>query len=145
MTSWISAGERGMSNEYATISYWRSIEDIHNFALSPIHRDAWNWWNDNVGKLKNIGIMHEVFALPERQGWEGIYINYHPTGLGATSRAVDAAAAAGGEKATGGEKLWVNPIVDASRGAYRTSRGRMGRGDAEGKGNDSVARDAYLS
>lgn len=136
MSSWISTGERSCSNEFATISYWRSVEDIHNFALSPIHREAWVWWNDTVAKHKHIGIMHEVFALPERNGWEGIYINYHPTGLGATTKAVE-----GSEKE--GQKMWVNPIVDASRGPYRTSRGRMNRGDPEGNGNDNVARDPY--
>ncbi|KIW89596.1 uncharacterized protein Z519_09752 [Cladophialophora bantiana CBS 173.52] len=136
MSTWINGGERSTGNELATISYWRSVEDIHNFALSPIHRDAWNWWNDTVSKHKHIGIMHEIFALPERQGWEGIYINYHPTGLGMTTRPVAAS-----EK--GGEKLWINPIVDASRGVYRTSRGRMSRGDPEGKSNDKVAKNPY--
>lgn len=82
--------------------------------------------------------MHEIFALPERNGWEGIYINYHPTGLANTTRPIKSS-----EK--GGEKLWVNPIVDASRGPYRTSKGRMSRGDPEGKSNDSVAKDPYVS
>ena len=131
MSTWISAGERATNNELSTISYWRSVEDIHNFALSPVHRDAWNWWNDTVSKHKLVGIMHEIFALPERHGWEGIYINYQPTGLGATTRVVEAP-----EK--GGQKMWINPIVDASRGTYRTSHGRMSRGDPEGKSNDSV-------
>ncbi|KIX95309.1 uncharacterized protein Z520_08826 [Fonsecaea multimorphosa CBS 102226] len=133
MSTWLSAGERSTGNEAATISYWRSVEDIHNFALSPIHRDAWNWWNDTVSKHKDIGIMHEIFALPEHHGWEGIYVNYHPTGLGMTTRSVG----------SGGKKMWINPIVDASRGVYRTSRGRMSRGDPEGKCNDKVAQDPY--
>ncbi|KIW68960.1 hypothetical protein PV04_04871 [Phialophora macrospora] len=138
MSNWVSVGERPTNNEIGTISYWRSIEDIHNFALSPIHREAWNWWNDTVSKHMNIGIMHEIFALPERQGWEGIYINYQPTGLGMTTKAVEPS-----EK--GGQKLWINPIVDASRGAYRSSRGRMSRGDPEGTSNDNVANHPYTS
>ena len=136
MSSWISAGERSAANEYATISYWRSVEDIHNFALSPIHRDAWNWWNSTLSKRKEVGIMHEIFALPERQGWEGIYVNYQPTGLGMTTRVVEGS----GKE---GEKLWVNPIVDARKGVYRSSRGRMSRGDPLGSSNESVVKDPY--
>ncbi|EXJ60261.1 hypothetical protein A1O7_04413 [Cladophialophora yegresii CBS 114405] len=139
MSTWVSAGERPTNNEFATISYWRSVEDIHNFGLSPIHREAWNWWNETISKHKHVGIMHEIFALPERQGWEGIYVNYQPTGLGMTTKAVESP-----EK--GGQKLWINPIVDASRGVYRTSHGRMNRGDPEGKSNDSViAKHPYTS
>jgi len=143
MSSWISAGERSAANEYATISYWRSIEDIHQFALSPVHRDAWNWWNSTLAKHKHLGIMHEIFALPEHRGWEGIYINYQPTGLGATTRAVQSGEKDGAAAVNGGQKLWVNPIVDARRGAYRTSTGRMNRGDPEGKSNEKVAPDPY--
>jgi hypothetical protein len=125
MSAWTAAGERSTANEFATISYWRSVEDLHQFALGSVHREAWNWWNDNVPKNKHVGIMHEIFAVPARQGWEGIYGNYHPTGLGMTTRAVESF-----EK--GGEKVWINPIVNASHGVYRTSLGRMSRGDPEG-------------
>jgi hypothetical protein len=136
MSSWLGAGERASSSEYATFSYWRSIEDIHNFALSKIHRDTWEWWNDNLSKHSHIGIMHEVFEIPKRNGWEGIYINYHPTGLAATTRLVE------GEKGEGNEE-WVNPIVDARTGPYRSSRGRMGRGDMYGSSNEKVVKDPY--
>lgn len=132
MSSWQAAGERASRNEYATISYWRSVEDIHRFALSPVHKDAWQWWSDTAKVHKHIGLMHEIFALPERSGWEGIYVNYHPTGLAATSRPVK-------NKETG-EVAWVNPIVDASRGVYRTSHGRMSRGDSAGDGTVDMPR-----
>ncbi|KEF62342.1 uncharacterized protein A1O9_00314 [Exophiala aquamarina CBS 119918] len=133
MSSWISAGERSSRNEYATISYWRSVEDIHRFALSQIHKDTWQWWNDTAKKHKHIGIMHEIFALPERSGWEGIYVNYQLTGLGATTRPV--------RNKESGEAMWINPIVDASRGVYRTSRGRMSKGDPDGKGSTAMPKD----
>jgi Domain of unknown function (DUF4188) len=137
MSTWIGAGERAASSEYATFSYWRSIDDIHQFALSPIHRDAWDWWNKTLAKHSHLGIMHEIFEIPKRNGWEGIYINYHPTGLAATTRLVS-----GGEKAEGPQE-WVNPIVDARRGVFRSSRGRMARGDAEGSSNEKVVMDPY--
>jgi hypothetical protein len=135
MSTWLGAGERTTGNELNTISYWRSVDDIHNFALSPLHRKAWNWWNDTLSKHKHVGIMHEIFALPDQEAFEGIYANYAPTGLGATTRAVIS------EKT--GQKIWVNPIIDASRGVYRTSRGRMDRGDQDGSGMDTIAQNPY--
>ena len=138
MSTWLGAGERPASNEYATISYWRSTEDIHQFALSPIHRDTWNWWNNTVKEHSHLGIMHEIFEVPKHNGWEGIYANYHPTGLAATTRLVNT-----GETKEGLQE-WVNPIVDASRGVYRTSRGRMSKGDTDGSSNDMVAINPYM-
>ena len=136
MSTWLST-ERSSSNEYATWSYWRSIEDIHNFALSPVHRDAWKWWNNGVakGQYKQVGIMHEVFEVPKQNGFEGIYINYHPTGLAATTKLTE-----GGEE---GKEEWIVPIVDARRGQFRSSRGRLGKGDDTGSGNEKVAPDPY--
>jgi len=137
MSAWLGAGERAACNEYATISYWRSIEDIHQWALSPMHRDAWNWWNKTLSKHSNLGIMHEVFEIPKRHGWEGIYANYHPTGLAATTRLVSDSG-----KAEGQQK-WINPIVDARHGVYRSLMGRMGRGDADGSIYEKVATNPY--
>ena len=131
MSTWLGAGERPTSSEYATISYWRSIEDIHQFALSPIHRSAWEWWNKSVKEHSNLGIMHEVFEVPKRSGWEGIYINYHPTGLAATTKAVDE-----GEKSkvisSGSTLFWtrgrvrIGPVGDAWVGGVM-KRGRAMR------------------
>jgi hypothetical protein len=81
--------------------------------------------------------MHEVFEIPKHNGWEGIYINYHPTGLAATTRVVTSS------KKAEGEQEWINPIVDAGRGVYRSSRGRMARGDPDGSSNEKVAMDPY--
>ena len=65
--------------------------------------------------------MHEVYAAP-RHSWEGIYVNYHPTGLGATFT----------EANVKGEKKWMSPLVKG-RGKLAYSKGRMGReyGDNE--------------
>jgi len=136
MSAWLSIGDRATNNQYATISYWRSIEDIHQFALSPIHRDAWNWWNKTVKEHPHVGIMHEMFEVPKHSGWEGIYVNYPPTGLAATTRVVDSGKSAG-------VKEWIIPIVDASHGVYRSSRGRMAKGDTDGSSVDGIAPEAY--
>ena len=132
MSTWIAAGERSASNELATFSYWRSTEDIHNFALSPTHRDAWRWWNATVQKHNMLGIMHEIFEIPKKSGFEGVYLNYAPTGLAATTKPVHR----GGMSK--GEREWVNPVVEAERGQWRSSRGRMAKGDEDGSSNDEV-------
>lgn len=107
------------------ISYWRSIESIHNYAVSPAHTDAVNWWNresKNNG-LKHIGIMHEIFEAPAGM-WETVYLNFEPTMMGATSylKKADEKGVVGGTVAD----MWVSPVVDASRGKLRSSRGRLG-------------------
>ncbi|RMZ82094.1 hypothetical protein DV737_g2155, partial [Chaetothyriales sp. CBS 132003] len=51
--------------ETVFISYWRSAEDIHNWAYGPVHRETWEWWNRlTVEESKHIGINHEIFARP---------------------------------------------------------------------------------
>jgi heme-degrading monooxygenase HmoA len=116
-STWIST-ERTASNEVATLSYWRSIEDIHAFALSAVHREAWEWWNK--GNFAHLGIMHEVFEIPKQGRWEGVYVNYSRTGLGAVTRQV------------GGAGEWVVPIVEA-RGSWASSSGRSGSGAEDEK------------
>ena len=59
--------------------------------------------------------------------WETIYINSHPSHLGsATFKTYDS------EKGT---DVYSSPIVDASKGLLRTSKGRMSR--SKGDENES--------
>ena len=141
MSSWIGAGEKAGSNEYSTWSYWRSVDDVHEFALSAVHRDAWKWWNESLAKHPNLGLMHEIYEVPKRNGFEGFYTNYHPTGLGATTKLIGGSG--GGEKSANETPEWLNPIIDARKGPYRSSRGRMARGDPNGSSNEKVAFDPY--
>jgi hypothetical protein len=129
--------ERSSSNEYATFSYWRYIEDNHNFALLPVNRDAWNWWNNAVAKggHKDISIMHEQFEVPKQSGLEGIYINHHLTDIAATTKLAE-----GGEKRV---DEWNVPIVDARRGVFRSSSERLARDDETGSSNERIALDPY--
>lgn len=55
------------------------------------------------------------YAAPKK-GWEGVYLNYHPTGLGATTK----------EALINGKPTWLNPQVRA-KGRLNYSKGRMGR------------------
>jgi len=88
----------------------------------PIHREGWNWWNKTVTKHPHISIWHEVYSVPKGR-WETIYANSHPTGLGATSFKTMA-------KGEEGKELWTRPLVDATRGLLRTSKGRMSQSNA---------------
>lgn len=121
-STWSSQDKNG-ANEFLFLSYWRSTEDIHNFAYQPVHRAAWDWWNaSSDGKLDHIGINHEIFEV-DRHHWEGVYINFQPTLLGATTYLRK------GDKMVGGrvDDQWISPLIDARRGKLRTSAGRLGR------------------
>lgn len=69
------------ANGIATCCYFRSVEDIHRFAHSPLHREAWDWWNSITATHPHLSIMHELYSAPAK-GWENIYVNYHRTGVG---------------------------------------------------------------
>ena len=64
---------------------------------------------------------HEIYEAPAGS-WETLSINFRPSGLTATSFA--------GINDLG-EKKWMSPIVNASKGKYLTSAGRMGHGTGE--------------
>jgi hypothetical protein len=104
------------------VSYWRSLEDVHNFAHSPLHKKVWKWWEDNYGDLKHVGIMHEVFEAPAGL-WEGVYLNMQPTML------ADTAFLKKGDKTIGGimDDQWISPAMDATKGRLRMSNGRRGQ------------------
>lgn len=110
--------------EVLNISYWRSLEDVHNYAASETHTKAIKWWAATVKKdsesLNHIGISHEVFEAP-RGKWEAISLNFQPTRLGATSYLKK------GDKMIGGvvDDQWISPVV-AARGKLASSKGRLG-------------------
>jgi heme-degrading monooxygenase HmoA len=108
--------------EIVTISYWRSMEDVHRFAYGPIHRKIWEYWNTHVKELAHLGIIHEMFEV-DKHKWEAVYLNTQPTMLGATSFRRK------GDKDMGGqvEDAWISSLVDARKGKLRTSAGRLGR------------------
>jgi hypothetical protein len=103
--------------------------------------------------------MHELYQVP-KSNWESIYVNYHPTGLGAfpnpptpllfppekntntTTAATTDLAKTPAEDGKGPDvTTWVSPIVDASKGRLRSSAGRMARD--MGDGNEKYGDDPY--
>lgn len=97
----------------------------HAFAHAPLHRDAWTWWEKTIKAHNFIGVNHEIYEA-EAGHWENIYLNFQPTGLGATTylRKGEGGKVEGGNVA----EEWIGPLVDARRGKMRSSAGRLGRG-----------------
>lgn len=132
------ANERATGNEIMVMVYFRTYEGLHEFSHEKggVHREAWDYWNTQVmgrGKSEQgrlFGIMHEVYQIPVGK-WENIYINYHPSGIGATTFKVD----------EDGKEKWASPLVDARKGVFRTSKGRMAA--SAGNENEVYGNDPY--
>ncbi|KAF2458923.1 hypothetical protein BDY21DRAFT_370442 [Lineolata rhizophorae] len=124
-SSWVSMGERDTGNELLIVMYFKNADYLHAFARgSEAHMDGWNWWNKHLAENSHISIWHETYQVPA-SSWETIYVNSHPTLLGGSMHKREVANL---EKDNGSETVWISPIVDASKGAMRTSAGRMSRG-----------------
>lgn len=122
--SWLGAGGRSTSNELMTTYYFKSLQHLHDFSMSEIHREGWQWYNKTIKEHPHLAIWHEVFRAPSGN-WESIYANSAPTSLAATRHRIT------NEK---GEAKWQSPVVDAKRGVLKSSAGRMSRSD----GNEHV-------
>jgi hypothetical protein len=71
------------------VSYWRSFEDLENFARNPSepHLAAWQRFNRLVGSDGSVGIWHETY-LVEPGHYEAFYGNMPVFGLAAATRHV---------------------------------------------------------
>jgi hypothetical protein len=114
---------------YSIIGYFKTIEDLHNFAHGEMHRDAWNWWNKNAGRLPHIGLYHEVYDVP-KHSWEAVYLHCPPLGIAQAKVEVEG---------SDGKTDWTDLIVDANKGIWRSSAGRMGRKEGPVIFDDSYA------
>ncbi|KAK5117993.1 hypothetical protein LTR62_004037 [Meristemomyces frigidus] len=119
MTSWLNSSAREAQNEIMDVAYFRTVEGLTAFAHSQYHTDAWTWWNNHTKKYPYLSIFHEVYHSPAGH-WENIYVNSHLCDFASTQyRYVDQ---------TSGKDMWTSPVVDASKGLLRSSRGRMAHG-----------------
>jgi hypothetical protein len=73
------------------IEYWRSFEDLENFARNPSdpHLGAWKRFTTAVGANGTTGIWHETY-LVEPDQYECVYANMPAFGLGAAVEHVEA-------------------------------------------------------
>ncbi|KAI9663033.1 MAG: hypothetical protein M1821_008081 [Bathelium mastoideum] len=134
----LQGGVRGAKNDLVQLMYFRDVEGLHRFAHDPLHKAAWRWWNEAVGAsqgkdgkkgrntIPHLGIWHEAYVV-QPGGWETIYAQTTPTGLGAGW--VKRQGGAGGEGEKAEREEWLSVMVDARRGAMRTSSGRMARSE----------------
>lgn len=132
MTSWLNASDRETNNEIMSVGYFKTVEGLHAFAHSEVHRKGWEWWNANTKQYPYLSIFHETYHVPKGH-WETIYVNSHVSGLQSTTHKIT-------EEMTG-QEAWASPIVDASRGLLKTSAGRMNR--SKGDEHDQYDEDPY--
>ncbi|KAE8154313.1 hypothetical protein BDV25DRAFT_136006 [Aspergillus avenaceus] len=104
-------------NEVMSIYYLRDYEALHAYAHGPLHLDTMRWWGEIAKDHTHIGIYHETYIVP-KGGWENIYANCPPTGMGATFFPVSGE----GEKGDG----LVSGIVDARIPGLRSAAKRFG-------------------
>ena len=73
------------------IQYWRSFEDLENFARNPSdpHLGPWKKFNQAVGSNGTVGIWHETY-LVEPNKFETVYGNMPRFGLAAALEHVPA-------------------------------------------------------
>ncbi|KAL4864068.1 hypothetical protein BDV12DRAFT_17429 [Aspergillus spectabilis] len=128
-TSWIEANGRTTANTVMTATYFRTVEELHLYAHSPLHKKVWRWWNSIAKTHPHLSINHELYHAPENC-WETIYANCHPLGMAATETKVKVA-----DGPDGPEYQWVGSMVDASRGGMRSQTGRMNLSDGSDNAN----------
>lgn len=133
MTSWLAPEQRATQNEMLNVCYFRDYEGLHKFAHSKYHREAWRWYNKTIKDMPHMSIWHETYVVP-KGNWESIYANSHAGHLASTKYKVT-------NKETG-EVQWASPVVDASRGLLKTSKGRMSSGD--GNEHDNYEASAFV-
>jgi hypothetical protein len=75
----------------ALVQYWRSFEDLEQFARSPDdpHLSAWWRFNQAIGGDGSVGIWHETY-LVEPGRYEAVYVNMPVFGLAAATTHVPA-------------------------------------------------------
>jgi hypothetical protein len=65
----------------AVITFWRSLEDVHEFSRDPeLHLEAWTWFNRAVREAGEVGMWHEMYKV-EPGAYEVIYGNMPRVGF----------------------------------------------------------------
>jgi hypothetical protein len=93
----------------AMIQYWRSFEDLENFARNPSepHIGPWKRFNQAVGTSGVVGIWHETYTVNPDQ-FETMYGNMPRFGLAAATEHVQAV----GRRETARKRLDVNKMQE---------------------------------
>ncbi|HZD31005.1 MAG TPA: DUF4188 domain-containing protein [Candidatus Angelobacter sp.] len=77
--------------EVMSIQYWRSFDDLENFARNPTdpHLQVWKDFNRRIGSGGSVGIWHETYLVKAGQ-FECVYGNMPLYGLAAATEHVAA-------------------------------------------------------
>lgn len=78
-----------VSRTVLVVQYWRSMEELHAFAVDPKapHAPAWRDFNRRIGTDGSVGIWHETYQV-QPGGAEALYGNMPRFGLAAATRHV---------------------------------------------------------
>jgi len=92
----------GFTNPNVNIQYWRSFEQLENYARSTNanHLPAWQNFNKHIRQNGTVGIWHETY-LVKAGDYETIYDNIKPFGLGKASKLISVS----GKRETARERL----------------------------------------
>jgi len=73
------------------VQYWRSMDQLLEYAKSKDaeHLPAWRHFNRNIANNSCVGIWHETYAI-QKGGYESIYKNMPPFGLGRAGQLIPA-------------------------------------------------------
>ncbi|KAK6386470.1 hypothetical protein LTR65_008943 [Meristemomyces frigidus] len=123
-SSWLANKERSSDNDILLIYYFRTVAGVEKFAHSEAHRKGWEWYTKWSKQYKHLALRHELYHVPAGHH-ENVFINSHPTLVGATAWSAEA------PDDKGGADAWRNPLLMADKKALRTMWGRMGRGSEE--------------
>ena len=74
-----------------TVQYWRSFDDLENFARDPgdLHMPVWKRFNQSVGSDGSVGIWHETYVIDSGR-FECVYGNMPLFGLATATEHVAA-------------------------------------------------------
>lgn len=77
--------------EVMTVQYWRSFDDLEQFArnLGDPHLQVWKDFNRRVGSDGSVGIWHETYSVNAGQ-FECVYCNMPLFGLAAATERIAA-------------------------------------------------------
>jgi len=89
--SGLLAGEMWFGRTTIMVQYWRSMEQLMEYAKKrgSEHLPAWKRFNQLVGTNGDVGIWHETYRVHPGD-YENVYVNMMPFGLGKVGDLVEA-------------------------------------------------------
>jgi hypothetical protein len=84
-------GEQWFGRTTIMVSYWRSLEQLMDYARNPTaqHLPAWRDFYKMVGTGGDVGIWHETYKVHPGD-YEAAYVNMMPFGLGKAGSLIEA-------------------------------------------------------